>query len=119
MQENRPLPTVGQLVFVGLNGWVAALDRDSGEIVWKCNELKSGYTTLLLDGDRLLVSTNGYLYCPDPQTGRVVWSNALRGLGTGVAHLVSARGQSSPVSVTQAAAVAAERAAHGAHAAGS
>jgi outer membrane protein assembly factor BamB len=119
MAENRPLPAVGQLVFVGLNGWVAALDRDTGEIVWTCSELKSGYTTLLLDGDRLLASTNGYLFCLDPQTGRVVWRNPLRGLGTGVAHIISVRGQSTPQSVTQAAAVAAEQAARAGHAAGS
>lgn len=97
MPPDAPLPRLEQLVFVGINGWVAALDRDSGEIVWKCNELKSGFTTLLLDGDRLIVSTNGYVYCLDPQTGRVVWNNPLRGLGTGIAHLVSYRGQSSPV----------------------
>ena len=33
---------------------------------------KSGYVTLLLDGDRLIVSTNGYIYCLDPLTGEIV-----------------------------------------------
>src|SRR6266852_5587593 len=88
---------IDQLIFVGLNGWVTALDRDSGEVVWYCSELKSGYTTLLLDGDRLIVSTNGYMYCLDPQTGRIVWSNPLKGYGVGIAHLVSVRGQSAQV----------------------
>jgi hypothetical protein len=110
--------SVGQLVFVGLNGWVSALDRDTGEVVWTCSELKSGYTTLLLDGDRLIVSTNGYVYCLDPQDGRVVWSNPLRGYGTGVAHLVSVRGQSPQVLLDQAAEADSQKsAAHGAHAA--
>ena len=70
------------LGFVGLNGWVAALDRDTGEIVWYNRELNSGYTTLLLDGDRLIVSTNGYLYCLDPQNGKIVWKNPMTGYGT-------------------------------------
>jgi hypothetical protein len=48
---------VGQLIFVGLNGYVVALDRDTGAVVWSCSELKSGYISLLLDGDRLIVST--------------------------------------------------------------
>ena len=48
-----------QLIFVGLNGYAAALDRDTGEIVWSNNQMKSGYVTLMLDGDRLIVSTNG------------------------------------------------------------
>ena len=83
------MPSVDQLLFVGLNGWVAALDRDSGEVIWYNSELNSGYTTLLLDGDRLIVSTNGYLYCLDPQNGKVVWKNPMTGYGTGIAHLVS------------------------------
>ena len=108
---------VDQLIFVGLNGWVTALDRDTGEVVWTCKDLKSGYTTLLLDGDRLIASTNGYVYCLDPQNGRVVWSNPLRGFGTGVAHLVSRRGQSmTPTVVTEAASHQAEQQhAHVAH----
>ena len=98
--------SVDQLVFVGLNGWVAALDRDSGEVVWYCSDLKSGYTTLLLDGDRLIASTNGYLYCLDPQTGKIVWQNTMSGYGTGIAHLVSVRGQSGQVLLDQVASAA-------------
>jgi outer membrane protein assembly factor BamB len=71
MPPEEKLPPLSQLVFAGLNGYVVALDRDTGAVVWKCNELKSGYVTLLLDGDRLIASTNGYLFCLDPQTGRV------------------------------------------------
>jgi outer membrane protein assembly factor BamB len=103
---------IGQLVFVGLNGWVAALDRDSGEIVWCCSELNSGYTTLLLDGDRLIVSTNGYLYCLDPQSGRIVWKNPMTGYGTGIAHLVSVRGQSEQLLLHQVASAEAQKSAH-------
>src|SRR5262249_16942402 len=58
--------TIDQLVFVGLNGYALALDRTTGEIVWSNDQMKSGYVTLLLDGDRLIVSTNGYMYCLDP-----------------------------------------------------
>ena len=102
---------VDQLIFVGLNGWVAALDRDSGETVWYNSELNSGYTTLLLDGDRLIVSTNGYLYCLDPQNGRIVWRNPMKGYGTGIAQLVSVRGQSAQVLLDQAAAAEEQRSA--------
>jgi outer membrane protein assembly factor BamB len=109
--------TVDQLIFVGINGWVSALDRDTGEVVWTCSDLKSGYTTLLLDGDRLIASTNGYLYCLDPQNGRIVWSNPLRGYGTGIAHLASVRGQSSQAVLDHAAAAEAAKSSHGAHAA--
>lgn len=92
-----------QLVFVGLNGYVVALDRDTGEIVWSNNELKSGYVTLLLDGDRLIVSTNGYIFCLDPLTGRILWNNRMSGYGAGTpASLISVRGQSSQTAIQQA-----------------
>ncbi len=106
--------SIDQLIFVGLNGYALALDRDTGEIVWSNSEMKSGFVTLLLDGDRLIVSTNGYIYCLDPRTGRILWNNPLRGYGMGVpTSLVSVRGQSSQTLIHQAA--AAQQAAQGAH----
>jgi outer membrane protein assembly factor BamB len=102
---------VDQLVFVGLRGYVLALDRDSGEIVWSNDNLKSGMTTLLLDGDRLIVSTNGYLYCLDPISGQLLWKNPLKGYGTGVTDLASVRGKGPRTAIPQAAAVAAQQAA--------
>jgi hypothetical protein len=102
---------IDQLIFVGLNGYVIALNRDTGKKVWECAELKSGPITLLLDGDRLIVSTNGYIYCLDPQNGRVVWNNPLKGYGVGIAHLVSVRGQSAQTTNQQVVAAADEAAA--------
>ena len=102
-----------QLIFVGLNGYAIALDRDTGEIVWSNSEMKSGYVTLLLDGDRLIASTNGYIYCLSPLTGEILWHNPLRGYGMGApTALVSVRGQSSQTIIEQAAAAAAAAAAN-------
>ncbi len=85
--------TTDDLVFVGFNSRVAALHRDSGEIVWQWKSRKgSGYVTLLLDGDRLIASVNGYTYCLDPATGDEMWFNEMSGFGTGVAVVASARG---------------------------
>jgi outer membrane protein assembly factor BamB len=105
---------IDQLIFVGLRGYVIALDRDTGRMIWDCSELKSGDTSLLLDGDRLIVSTKGYIYCLDPLTGRVRWSNPLKGYGVGIAHLVSVRGQSAQT-MNQQAAAARDAAAASAH----
>jgi outer membrane protein assembly factor BamB len=99
--------TVDQLIFVGLNGYAVALDRDSGEIVWSNDQMKGGYVTILLDYDRLIVSTNGYIYCLDPLTGNILWNNPLKGYGAGApTSLVSVRGQSSQTVIEQAAAAA-------------
>jgi outer membrane protein assembly factor BamB len=85
-----------QLVFVGFNSRVAALNRDTGETVWKWKCPKGmGCTTILLDGDRLLVSVQGYTYCLDPLSGQQWWVNELPGMGTGVATLASVRGTAS------------------------
>ncbi len=84
---------VDKLIFVGFNSRVVALHRDSGELVWQWKSPKgSGYVTLLLDGDRLIVSVIGYTYCLDPANGNQIWFNELKGLGTGVAALASIRG---------------------------
>jgi outer membrane protein assembly factor BamB len=100
--------TIGQLIFVGLNGYALALDRETGDIVWSNNQMKSGNVSLLLDGDRLIVSTNGYIDCLDPLTGQIFWNNPLRGYGAGApTALVSVRGQSSQTLTAQAAAAAA------------
>lgn len=95
--------TADQLIFVGLRGYVLALDRDSGQVVWSNDRLKSGYTTLLLDGDRLIASTNGYMYCLDPLTGEILWQNPLRGYGTGVTDLASVRSRGPRVAIPQSA----------------
>jgi hypothetical protein len=102
--EDEVMVRLDQLVFVGLNGYAVALHRDTGEIVWSNDELKSGYVTLLLDGDRLIVSTNGYIFCLDPLTGRTLWHNPMSGYGMGTpTALVSVRGQSSQTVIEQAA----------------
>jgi outer membrane protein assembly factor BamB len=99
---------VEQLIFIGLNGYALALDRETGEIVWSNNQMKSGYVTLLLDFDRLIVSTSGYIYCLDPLTGKTLWHNPLKGFGMAApTSLVSVRGQSSQTVIEQAAAAAA------------
>jgi outer membrane protein assembly factor BamB len=94
--------SIDQLVFVGLNGYAVALDRDTGEIVWSLNDLPYGYITLLLDGDRLIVSTSGSIFCLDPVTGRLLWNNPVSGNGAPTS-LVSVRGQGSQTLIQQAA----------------
>src|SRR5690349_14162179 len=94
---------IDDLIFVGLNGYAAALHRDTGDIIWSNNQMKSGYVTLLLDGDRLIVSTNGYMYCLDPYTGQTLWHNSMVGFGYGPTALASVRGQGTQALIAQVA----------------
>jgi outer membrane protein assembly factor BamB len=84
---------VNNLVFVGLNSRVAALDQDTGQPVWQrraTTPRSGGYVSLLvLDHTRLIVSVNGYTYCLDPRTGEQRWYNELSGFGTGITSLAT------------------------------
>jgi outer membrane protein assembly factor BamB len=96
-QPQSAVLEVASLIFVGFNSRVAALDRTSGQVVWKWKSPKgSGLAALLLDGDRLIVSVQGYTYCLDPLSGDVIWTNPLKGMGLGTTCLASARGNTTP-----------------------
>ena len=87
------LPDVGELIFVGFNSRVVALDRETGQVAWSWKSPRgSGIAALLVDGDRLIVSVQGYTYCLDPASGGEIWSNPLKGMGVGTACLASTRG---------------------------
>lgn len=108
--------SIEDLVFVGFNSRVLALDRETGEIVWSWKPTKprfmsGGFVTQVLDGDRLIVSVNGYMYCLDPLSGEELWYNETKGHGTGVATIVSTRSNSSHEVLVMAAAQAAQAAA--------
>ncbi len=95
---------IADLVFVGFNRRVAALERRRGDLVWEWKAPNGlSYVSLLLDGDMLIVSVNGYMYGLDAATGRERWYNEMKGFGTGVAALVSVNGMSSnPVTAAAA-----------------
>ena len=101
--------SIDRLVFVGFNGRAVALDRNTGEVVWCNADMHRGYVSLLLEGERLIVSSDGYMYCLDANTGHKIWENPLRGYGQGPASLVSVHGCSSSALIQQAAAQSASQ----------
>ncbi len=86
--------TVMDLVFTGFNSRVIALDRWTGAVVWdwKAPKGRSPHVSVLLDGDRVIASVQGYTYCLDPLTGCLLWMNPLKGYGLGTASLASMYG---------------------------
>jgi len=86
---------IADFVYVGLNSRAAALHRTSGEIAWQWKAGKGkGFVVLLLDGEHLIASVQGYTYCLDARTGEELWSNPMAGFGLGVPCLASLRGTS-------------------------
>ncbi len=94
---------VEDLMFVGFNSRAAALDRQTGDVVWQWKAPSgSGFVSVLLDGERLFVAVQGYTYCLDPVTGQQLWFNPMKGFGMGVTSLAGTRGQSASALLAQA-----------------
>jgi outer membrane protein assembly factor BamB len=84
---------LSDMLYLAFRAQVFALDRTTGRMVWIWKSGKGvGFVALLVDGDRLFASVNGYTYCLDPLTGRELWFNPLEGFGVGIPTLATARG---------------------------
>jgi outer membrane protein assembly factor BamB len=84
---------LSDILYLAFRAQVFALDRATGRMLWNWRASNGmGFVALLVDGDRLFASVNGYTYCLDPLTGRELWSNPLEGFGVGIPMLATARG---------------------------
>ena len=75
------------LAFIGNNGSVVALDRDSGAQVWATRLTRSPFVNVVCQNGVLLASCRGEVFCLDPLTGNGLWHNPLKGFGTGLATI--------------------------------
>jgi outer membrane protein assembly factor BamB len=71
-------------LFIGLGGHVVAIDRASGEELWRCKLKRSSFVTLSMDALSIYAGSAGVLYCIDKTSGQIRWQNPLPGLGMGV-----------------------------------
>ena len=94
------------LLFLGLNSNVVALDKRTGNEVWRVllkGGMSSGHSfvTLLVEGDMIYAHTKGEAFGIDAISGRILWQNGLRGLGFGLASLAVKDGFSAPATVAE------------------
>jgi outer membrane protein assembly factor BamB len=80
---------ISELVFVGIKGSVVALERKTGKLTWSTRLKGYDFVNVLFDGDRLLASTFGEVFCVDALSGKVLWHNPLRGYGRGLSGLAT------------------------------
>ena len=87
---------ITDIVFVGFNSRVVAMFRETGQVLWEWRSPKgrSQLVSVMLDGDILIASVQGYMYGLDPLTGGTYWENSLPGRGLGIPSLCSARANS-------------------------
>lgn len=108
------------LLFVGFNGRVVALAQRTGGLVWewKCPKPSKQMMAVLVQGDRIFASSEGYTYCLDALSGVELWDNPLKGLGTGVPCLATAESGSSGSFLLHAQTLANQQAAAASHGSG-
>jgi outer membrane protein assembly factor BamB len=66
-----------------------SLNRVNGEEVWTARLKGFDFVNVVLDGNRLLASYCGEIYCLNLLTGNVLWHNPLKGHGTGLATIAT------------------------------
>ena len=75
------------MIFIGIYGYAMALDRATGEEVWRTSLKGSDFVTVALSGRALLAASRGRLYCLEAASGILRWQNELKGLGFGLVSI--------------------------------
>jgi outer membrane protein assembly factor BamB len=94
-------------IYVGIKGRVAALDYNTGAILWQTSLAGSYFVNVVEDGNRVFALSQGEAYCLDAANGTILWHNPLKGCGLGLGSLV-VPGRPAP-SVATAAQIAADQ----------
>lgn len=106
------------LLLLATKNHVVALHKDTGEILWK-TKLAGGFggefVTLLADEQLVFAHARGSVSCLELATGKILWSNELKGLGYGLASLSFPGGATAPDAATLQALAAQQAAANSAN----
>ena len=89
--KSSRLPNMNQtrVVFIGIKGRVLAIDRATGQEVWR-TPLKGGdFVNVVIEDGELYAATKGELFRLDPATGAILWQNGLQGLGRDLISIAS------------------------------
>jgi outer membrane protein assembly factor BamB len=84
------MPDTCDVIYIGIAGTVLALDRTTGDELWRAALKGKEFVNVVLDGDRVLAATRGELFCLDSTSGLILWNNELRGLGRDLMTVASA-----------------------------
>ncbi len=76
MAQNTP-----EILYAGTNKTVIAIDAATGAELWRRKLPKGGgLVNILIKGDMLYVSSDGYVYGLERYMGEIVWRNDMKGL---------------------------------------
>lgn len=77
------------LVYLGIRGRVIALNRTTGDEVWRAELKGAGFVQVARDKDYIYATTRGEIFCLAPDSGQLIWNNPLKGLGMDLASIAS------------------------------
>ena len=81
-----------EVIYLGIKGAVLALNRSTGEEIWRMELKGSDFVNVVLDGDQLYATTKGEIFCLDATTGEPRWYNNLPGMGVGLISIATPSG---------------------------
>ena len=81
-----------EVIYLGIKGTVIALNRATGEELWRTKLKGSDFVNVVLDGNQLYATTKGEIFCLDTTTGEPRWHNKLSGLGLGLISIATPSG---------------------------
>lgn len=72
-----------RMLFTGGHGYVVALDKETGDEVWRTSLPGTGYrfVNLLVEDGAIFAASGGRVFCLTPDAGRILWENSMPGLG--------------------------------------
>src|SRR6476660_8088331 len=71
-------------IVIGIRGTVLGLDSETGVEVWRTSLKGLNFVNVVLDGNRVLATARGELFCLNRKSGQLLWHNPLKGLGQGL-----------------------------------
>ncbi len=95
---NQLSETLKRVLFVGGHGFITAIDKVTGDEIWRTSLKGSGYgfVNILIEDNRIIAASGGKLYCLAPEQGELLWTNSMSGLGYGIYSLATVENPSPP-----------------------
>jgi outer membrane protein assembly factor BamB len=88
-----------EIILIGVKHTVSAVSRADGHVLWTTKlpgGLGSDFVAVACDGERVFAHSSGQLFCMELSSGRMLWTNELRGYGYGLASICVPGKESSP-----------------------
>lgn len=92
-------------VLIGVQGHVASIKKETGEVLWKTHlggGFGDAFVSLASDGSFVFAHTRGKLFCLDANSGVLLWTNDLPGLGYGIVSICAIPGTADAQSILKA-----------------